>query len=405
MWKKNYLSEDELQGFDRYKYNSIDTSWLSKYVMHPFWNWCVEFVPIWVAPNLLTFSGFMLTVVNFLLIAYYDYDFKAAMQLDNYPIPKWVFLVVSINIFVAYTLDGIDGKQARRTGTSTPLGELFDHGLDSYSSLFIMIYIFSLFGTHDFPVIRMQFMTFCVYLNFYLSHFEKYNTGVMFLPYAYDFVMWGCAITFLVAFFFGPSIFVTPIFGFTPTFLTEILCYTSGVISSHPIIAWNIYKSYRDKTGKMRSCYEAAKPLYPVAGLFIVSTSWALFSPNRILSHDPRVFFMITGTIFSNVSCRLIVAQMSDTKCDGWNFQLTLYSIATAFCIFPYEKLGLPPLSFIIEKWILILLLALFSCFHFHYGYGIVTEMCKHFGIKCFTIKPKQNIKTANEALSIQVES
>lgn len=127
---------------------------------------------MWVAPNLLTFSGFMLTVINFLLMAYFDYDFTAANN-DTNPISRWVFLVVSINVMVAYTLDGIDGKQARRTGTSTPLGELFDHGLDSYSSLFIMIYLFSLFGTHDFPVIRMQFMTLCVYLNFYVSFYKQ----------------------------------------------------------------------------------------------------------------------------------------------------------------------------------------------------------------------------------------
>jgi ethanolaminephosphotransferase len=112
----------------------------------------------------------MLTVINYLLIAFYDYDFTAATHTQNdYPIPRWVFLVAGLNVFVAYTLDGIDGKQARKTGTSTPLGELFDHGLDSYSSLFIMIFIFSLFGRDDFPVMRMQFMTFCVYLNFYVS--------------------------------------------------------------------------------------------------------------------------------------------------------------------------------------------------------------------------------------------
>jgi ethanolaminephosphotransferase len=153
----------------------------------------LQFFPLWVAPNLITFSGFLLTVFNFLLFAYYDWDFTAANriprnnnitilasliedipELENgkSPIPNWVFLLTSIFVMVAYTLDGIDGKQARRTGTSTPLGELFDHGLDSYSSLFIMIYLFSLFGTNDFPVMRMQFMTFCVYLNFYVSSFN-----------------------------------------------------------------------------------------------------------------------------------------------------------------------------------------------------------------------------------------
>ena len=35
------------------------------------------------------------------------------------------------------TLDAIDGKQARRTKTSSPLGELFDHGCDSISTIFV----------------------------------------------------------------------------------------------------------------------------------------------------------------------------------------------------------------------------------------------------------------------------
>lgn len=33
-----------------------------------------------------------------------------------------------IGLFVYQSLDAIDGKQARRTGMSGPLGELFDHG-------------------------------------------------------------------------------------------------------------------------------------------------------------------------------------------------------------------------------------------------------------------------------------
>lgn len=84
----------------------------------------------------------------------------------------------------------MDGKQARRTGTSGPLGELFDHGLDSYSAVLIPIYMFSLFGSQDLPPIRMFLVIWNVFLNFYLTHVEKYNTGVMFLPWGYDFTMW-----------------------------------------------------------------------------------------------------------------------------------------------------------------------------------------------------------------------
>lgn len=33
-----------------------------------------------------------------------------------------------VGLFAYQSLDAIDGKQARRTGASGPLGELFDHG-------------------------------------------------------------------------------------------------------------------------------------------------------------------------------------------------------------------------------------------------------------------------------------
>lgn len=123
-----------------------------------------QFFPTWLAPNLITFVAFILSVLNYILFAYYDYGFNSSTE-----IPRWVFLFSGLNVFIYYTLDGIDGKQARRTGTSTPLGELFDHGLDSYNTPFIMIYLFSLFGVANFPPYRMQLMTFNVYLNFYVS--------------------------------------------------------------------------------------------------------------------------------------------------------------------------------------------------------------------------------------------
>lgn len=70
-------------------------------------NQCLfQFFPKWIAPNLLTFSGFLLTIVNFLLIAYYDYDFSAATK-DVNPVPHWVWLIASVNIFTAYTLGKI----------------------------------------------------------------------------------------------------------------------------------------------------------------------------------------------------------------------------------------------------------------------------------------------------------
>lgn len=87
--------------------------------------------------------------------------------------------------------DGIDGKQARRTGSSGPLGELFDHGLDSYAAALVPICLYSCFGRYDHSIStwRMFLVLWNILVSFYLSHWEKYITGVLFLPWGYDFGM------------------------------------------------------------------------------------------------------------------------------------------------------------------------------------------------------------------------
>ena len=85
-----------------------------------------QLFPLWVAPNLITFVGWLLLVFNFALFAYYDFDFHTTnndLGIVRTPIPSWVWLYCGVGQFVAHTLDGVDGKQARRTKSSSPLGE------------------------------------------------------------------------------------------------------------------------------------------------------------------------------------------------------------------------------------------------------------------------------------------
>jgi ethanolaminephosphotransferase len=49
----------------------------------------------------------------------------------NFKAPSWTYLQAALGLFLYQTLDATDGKQARRTQSSSPLGELFDHGCDS----------------------------------------------------------------------------------------------------------------------------------------------------------------------------------------------------------------------------------------------------------------------------------
>ncbi len=75
----------------------------------------------------------------FAMFSYYDWDYYVTSNNLGQvfkPIPPVVWLLSAIFHFSAHTLDGIDGKQARRTGSSTPLGkwELLSQGLKMYQS-------------------------------------------------------------------------------------------------------------------------------------------------------------------------------------------------------------------------------------------------------------------------------
>lgn len=159
--------------------------------MHPFWDQVVKIVPLWLAPNVLTFVGFLFTVANGLLLTIYDPHFYASSEVAKPwapPIPGWVWVTCAVFHFLAHTLDGIDGKQARRTKSSGPLGELMDHGMDSWTSFFIPFCIYSIFGRLDYSQspMHMLFIFWTIYVTFYLSHWEKYNTGTLYLPWSYD---------------------------------------------------------------------------------------------------------------------------------------------------------------------------------------------------------------------------
>lgn len=44
---------------------------------------------------------------------------------------KYNIFSIGASVWIYASLDAIDGKQARRTGETGPLGELFDHGCDA----------------------------------------------------------------------------------------------------------------------------------------------------------------------------------------------------------------------------------------------------------------------------------
>jgi ethanolaminephosphotransferase len=62
------------------------------------------------------------------------YDFQSLKTL-----PTWVYFYLALSVFLGQTFDAIDGKHARKTKRSSPLGQFMDHGCDAFSNSFIVV--------------------------------------------------------------------------------------------------------------------------------------------------------------------------------------------------------------------------------------------------------------------------
>lgn len=189
--------------------------------------------------------------------------------------------------------------------------------------------------------------------------------------------MWGSVGIYAINYIFGAEVWKVPLSdkGLMCGHFLEAILYV-GALSNLPMVFYNLYKSYKDKTGKMRSAKEMVRPLVPLFLFLAVSVLWAHKSPNRIVERDPRAVYLLTGTIFSNISCRLIVSQMSNSTSETFHWMTPILAICFGV------SLVIPRL----ERFLLYALLIFTSLAHWHYGTVVVQQMCVHFNRICFGV-------------------
>uniref|UniRef100_A0A8C7D0H6 Ethanolaminephosphotransferase 1 n=1 Tax=Oncorhynchus kisutch TaxID=8019 RepID=A0A8C7D0H6_ONCKI len=351
-------------------YSAVDSNPLSVYVMHPFWNSVVKVsAHTWLAPNLITFNGFMFLVFNFLMLSFYDYHFDASGMPPAVCLCGagcvWVWCRLCVG--VVQVLDGVDGKQARRTNSSTPLGELFDHGLDSWACVFFVATVYSIFGRgpSGVGVATLYYILWVVLFSFILSHWEKYNTGILFLPWGYDISQVTISIVYIFTAMVGVETWYEPIwwnFHYRDLFTFMILGCSFTV--TLPMSLYNVFKASRNNTLKHSSMYEAFLPFLSPVLLCLLSSVWVIFSPSGILQQQPRVFYLMVGTAFANVTCKLIVCQMSNTRCQPLSWLLV--PMATVVLLAVTGLVANETL--LIYVWTAIVILT-----HIHYGVSVVS--------------------------------
>jgi ethanolaminephosphotransferase len=157
-----------------HRYKGSCDSLYYKYIQSPLCDWIVSKLPMWLAPNLITLIGFSFNIGQYLLMLCLYGNSTSG------PIDSWYIVCCAVTYTIYSTFDNCDGKQARRTGSGSPLGMMFDHGLDACTAVLqiIMMQRVGQVGDHWTGMLCMTMTT----VPFYYLTLETYYLGEMNLP-------------------------------------------------------------------------------------------------------------------------------------------------------------------------------------------------------------------------------
>ena len=379
---EKYILKEFNQNVIDYKYKGVDNSIYYRYVMSPFCEYITNYFPKWLAPNTITVFDFFLNFLYFLLIIYYT-NFEL-----NKEVPSWLcyFTVIVYNIYMI--LDNCDGKQAKRTQSGSPLGLIFDHGVDSCTTFFISIAICHMCYFQNWY--NCLFLWFTITFTFYLNTWEEYITGVLNLPIIHG-VSEG---TFIIDFLFILSgLYGKKIYLYELTFLNKKLFVSDWF--SFLITLSGIFFGLISIINVKKFLYEKKRKYNIINDLiiyFILLGSFSFisfFNSSNLIYKYSTFIILIFGLEFSRIVIYLQLCHIQNCK----------YNPFTFCNLFPLIILNLYTLLNIIFKDILFSIdYLIYFCFiwnlisWFHLVYFSTEELCNILNIKRFSLK-KDNKK------------
>ncbi|XP_034237633.1 cholinephosphotransferase 1 isoform X4 [Thrips palmi] len=369
-YKDKILSDGQLKRLSEHKYNSESKSLLDAF-LQPYWNWLVRQVPIWLAPNLITLSGLIINIVTTLILIYYSADAKSDA-------PRWAFFLCGVGLFAYQSLDAIDGKQARRTGTSSPLGELFDHGCDSISTVFVAASACIAVQLGHYPT-WMFFQCFCAMTLFYCAHWQTYVSGTLrFGKLDVTEAQATIMLIHLISTIFGPSIWMTkvPVATVSLNVIASIGCLT-GYLRNFFQFCQVFESGGVGKNGSSVAGTSVLSPIIPF-GLVVVP-AYIIYrkSVQAVYENNPVLYIMAFGMVAAKVTNRLVVAHMTKNEMEYFDSAL----------IGPLMLFLNQYFNFYISEYIVLWMCLIWVLFDLmRYCSAVCLEICNYLRIQLFRI-------------------
>ncbi|XP_068951342.1 cholinephosphotransferase 1 isoform X1 [Petaurus breviceps papuanus] len=364
------LSAAQLRRLEEHRYSSAGTSLLEP-LLQPFWRWLVERVPLWLAPNTITLSGLLINLLTVLLLVF-------CCPTVTEEAPLWMYLICGLGVFIYQSLDAIDGKQARRTNSCSPLGELFDHGCDSVSTVFVSLGASIAIRLGSNP----DWLFFCCFIGmfmFYCAHWQTYVSGVLrFGKVDVTEVQLAIVIVFFLTSFGGASMwdYTIPVIE-VKLKLFPLLGIVAGAFFSCSNYFHTILSGGVGKNGSTIAGTSVLSPGIHIGLVILLAIMICKKSATQLFEKHPCLYIIMFGCVYSKITQKLVVAHMTKSK-----LSLQDPAFIGPGLLFLDQYFN----NFIDEYIVLWVAMFISSLDLLRYSTGVILQIANHFHLQVFRI-------------------
>ncbi|XP_004844910.1 cholinephosphotransferase 1 [Heterocephalus glaber] len=301
------LSAAQLRRLDEHRYSAAGVSVLEP-LLQRYWTWLLRWVPLWLAPNAITLLGLAVNLaVTLALVAFCPTATEEA--------PGWAYFLGALGLFTYQSLDAVDGKQARRTNSCSPLGELFDHGCDSLSSVLMAVgaSLAVRLGTHP------DLLFFCSFVGmfmFYCAHWQAYVSGTLrFGKVDVTEIQVALVIIFILSAFGGATMwdYTIPMLEIRLK-IFPVLGVVGGAIFSCSNYFHVILHGGVGKNGSTVAGTSVLSPGLHIGLTIVLAVMIYKKSAANVFEKHPCLYTLMFGCVFAKVAQKLVIAHMTKSE-------------------------------------------------------------------------------------------